>query len=170
MNLEIHNFTKNNKIKKKYICNKHKGNNISPKISWNYINNTISYAIIFEDPNAINGTFIHWYIPYIDKNILKINELKHSIKISNLKYDNTSRLVQGKNSFGEFRYYGPCAPNNVNHNYKFIIYALDNKINLNNDSISIKDHQDFENILLKNNIKILNKDIKIFKYKYMNYL
>ena len=49
MNLVIHDFTNNNskKIKKEYLCKKHDGNDISPKITWKNIDNVKSYALIF---------------------------------------------------------------------------------------------------------------------------
>ena len=164
MNLQIHNFTINNKIKKEYICTNHHGNNFSPKITWNIFNKAKSYALILEDPNAINGTFVHWYIPYISNNILGINKLNHNYNIKNDKY-----FIQGKNTLSELGYHGPCAPNKVNHNYIFIIYSLDGKLKINNDILSIKDHYNFEDILKNNKINILNKESKTFQYSYMNY-
>jgi len=174
MNLQVHDFVINNKIKKKYICINQGGNNISPKISWNIVSGTVSYALILEDPDAvIKGTFIHWYIPYIDNDIQKINKLNHNINLKK-SYKNSSKkkikLIQGKNSLNKIGYHGPCAPNKVNHNYTFFIYSLDGKLSIDNSIISIKDHSDFERILKKNNINILDKDSKSFKYSYMNYI
>lgn len=152
------------------------GSNISPKISWNNINGTKSYALILEDPDAVmNSTFIHWYIPYIDNDILKINKLKHIFNLKNLNnikiLNNIKniKLIQGKNSLDEIGYHGPCAPNDIQHNYTFIIYSLDGKLTINNNNLSIKDHIDFEDILKKNNINILDKDSKSFQYKHLNY-
>ena len=70
MNLKVNDFPN-----KKYICKKHEGDNVSPVISWNKILKAKSYAIIMEDPDAVGGTFIHWYIPYISNNINKIDSL-----------------------------------------------------------------------------------------------
>jgi len=173
MNLQVHHFVINNKIKKKYICIKQGGNNISPKISWNIVSRTKSYALILEDPDAVmKSTFIHWYIPYIDKDILEINKLNHNLNLLKNIYKNSKniKLIQGKNSLGEIGYHGPCAPNKVNHNYTFFIYSLDEKLNIDNSSISINNHKHFEEILNNNNINILDKDSKSFQYMYLNYI
>ena len=174
MNLQIHDLTKNNKINKMYICTNQGGGNISPKISWDNIFGAESYALILEDPDAVmNGTFIHWYIPYINNNILEINKLNHIFNLKkNYKKSNNIKnveLIQGKNTLGEFGYHGPCAPNKVDHKYTFYIYALDNKLSVNNNILSINDHIHFEEILKNNNIKIIAHDSKSFKYQYMNY-
>jgi Raf kinase inhibitor-like YbhB/YbcL family protein len=176
MNLKIINFTKNDKILKKYICTNQGGDNISPKISWKHIPRAESYALILEDPDAvINGTFIHWYIPYINTNILGINELKH-IELKQIKsYDILNKknkkldLVQGKNSLDTFGYHGPCAPNNTDHHYTFYIYALNDKITINEDNLVIKDHLYFEKILKKKDITIIANDFKTFTYHHLNY-
>jgi hypothetical protein len=175
MNLQIYDYTNNtngNIIQSEYICEEHNGKNISPKISWNNVNGTKSYALILEDPKAVNGTFIHWYIPYINKNISEINKLNHTFNLlkyninKNINITGNIKLKQGKNSLGKFGYHGPCPPNKVIHEYIFFIYALDGILTINNDSISIEDHSYFENILKNNNINILNKESKIFYYQY----
>ena len=174
MNLQVHDFVINNKLKKKYICINQGGGNISPKISWNIVNGTVSYALILEDPDAVmKGTFIHWYIPYIDNDIQEINKLNHNINLLKNNYNKTNKkvkLIQGKNSLDEIGYHGPCAPNKVNHNYTFFIYSLDGRLNINNSIISINNHEHFEEMLKNNNINILDKDSKSFQYSYMNYI
>ena len=185
MNLQIYDYintnndnndTNYNIIQSEYICKEHNGKNISPKISWNNVNGTKSYALILEDPDAVNGTFIHWYMPYINKNILGIDKLNHTLNLlknnkninKNINKNNTGniKLKQGKNSLGELGYHGPCPPNKAIHKYIFFIYALDGILTIDNDSISIEDHSYFENILKNNNINILNKESKIFNYQY----
>ena len=173
MNLQIYDFIgKNNKIIKKYICLNHGGSNISPKINWNKIEGVKSYALILEDPDAVmNGTFIHWYIPYIDNDILEINKLNHGSNILKNNYTNNIniknvKVIQGKNTLGKIGYHGPCAPNKVDHNYTFYIYALDGILKNN---LSIKDHNHFEEILKNNNINIIDHDNTSYKYKYLNY-
>jgi len=171
MKLSIHKLTRKNKILRKYICIEQGGDNISPKISWKEVYQVKSYALILEDPDAIKGTFIHWYIPYIDKDILEIDELNHGLN-ENIDYYNIKskiRLVQGKNSLGTTGYYGPCAPNKKDHHYTFYIYALDQIIKMDNDPLVIEDHHNFELLLKGQHINILNKDSKIFKFHYKNY-
>jgi Raf kinase inhibitor-like YbhB/YbcL family protein len=174
MNLQIHDFINsvNNKIKKKYICKKQDGYSYSPRITWNNIDKTKSYALILEDPDAPGGPFIHWYVPYINNNILEINELNHNYNLKNsdkISFNSlSSNIIQGKNRLGNIGYYGPCAPNQDKHNYFFIIYALDGKIDIDNN-LSIDNHIHFEEIIKNSKINILAKDSKSFQYSYKNY-
>ena len=175
LNLDIKNFTKNNKILRKYICKNHGGENISPEISWNKISHkSISYALILEDPDAVIGNFVHWYLPFIDSSINKIDSLeklkdgKKNSKNSKQKF----RIIHGKNSLGEIGYHGPCAPPNSGiHRYIFTLYALDKKLDFNKSSenLQIKSSDEFENILQKNNIQILATYKKEFNYSYQDY-
>lgn len=65
----------------------------------------------------------------------------------------------------------PCAPVNTGtHRYIFIIYALDNILKINKDNIFVQSSIEFEKILKKNNINIINRDHKEFKYSHSNYL
>lgn len=167
---------------KNYLCEKHGGKNISPHIKWNKIKNTVSYALIFEDPDAVNETFIHWYIPYISYNINELNSLLNNISLitnnislisNNILNKNIKNkkinIIQGKNSLGEFGYHGPCAPEGTGtHRYILTIFSL-NKILPNiKDNLSIDSSTSFINLLKKNNIVINSKYQKTFFYKYGN--
>jgi len=179
MNLEIINFANDSgKIYKKYICANHDGSDIAPSIKWNKIDGAKNYALIMEDPDAVGGTFIHWYIPFIDESIneldnfsnnnlqQKYNELQQKILSQNIK------VFQAKNSTGEFGYHGPCAPDGSGiHRYIFRIYAFNKKVLIDNNLITIKNAKDFIDTLKKkySDIKILAKDTKIFNYQYKNY-
>lgn len=172
MNLEIHNFTKNNKIKKNYICKLHGGNSISPKISWNEILDAKSYSLIFEDPDAVGRNFVHWYIPYIDPKIILIDKLK-SIDIYidpekiNLKDINNIKILHGLNSINKYGYHGPCAPKNTgNHRYILTLFALNNKV-LN--KMKISGSSEFRDFLDSNNILILKEQTLEYKYGYKDY-
>jgi Raf kinase inhibitor-like YbhB/YbcL family protein len=98
-------------ILSKYTCD---GVNINPDISIDEIpENTKSLAIIVDDPDAPNGTFCHWLMWDISP--------KSSIK------EDSSPGTQGRNSFGENKYNGPCPPSG-RHHYHFKVYALDTKL------------------------------------------
>ena len=185
MNLTVHDFLINNKINKKYICEKHDGSNFTPEISWTKIDDAVSYAFIIEDPDArpsLNvdpSTFIHWYIPYISKDIQKIDSLLLS-EINNLNINsfiennsinyNSIKLFNGKNTLGELGYHGPCAPNGTGiHRYIFTIFALDGLLQISKNNIQIKDSNQFRNILKKAGISILNQESVIFNYSYKNF-
>lgn len=174
MNLQI------DTLEKKHLCINHGGKNITPKISWTSINNAESYALILEDPDAVNGTFIHWYIPYINKNITNINSLNNiTNKLSNISDINllnlsnkikSMKLFYGKNSLNKFEYHGPCAPKDTGiHRYIFHLYALNDIIKINENTIKIDNSGQFEEMLTKSDIKIISKDTIIYKYCYTNF-
>jgi len=93
--------------------------NISPELHWNNpFNNTASFALIVEDPDAPMGTVTHWTlynIPAKDT-VLKRNTPKDSVLENGAK--------QGITTFGTLGYGGPCPPNGAHH-YHFKLYALD---------------------------------------------
>ena len=153
MNLKVYDFPQEINL-----CKKYKGKNISPEISWNIIENAKSYSLIMEDPKAVGGTFVHWYIPYISN---KISTISFNYKLNNIN------IFFGKNSLDKFGYTGPCPPVGTGmHNYIFKIYALDNILTIDNTNIKIKDSKMFENILKEKSIKCLKKKSVRFNYKY----
>ena len=169
LDLQIVDFLHNGKIDKKYICSKQGGDNISPKIRWNPILGAKSYALIFEDPDAPAGTFIHWFIPSIKKHINAIDSLENKITINvqNNSIINKFDVVQHNSSSGDLGYHGPCAPKDTGtHRYIFFLYALSDIISFNN--VNPYTSIEFENILQRNNINIIAKDTKQYFYRYMN--
>jgi Raf kinase inhibitor-like YbhB/YbcL family protein len=104
-------FTDNEFILSKYTCD---GVNVNPDISIDQIpKNTKSLAIMVDDPDAPSGTFCHWLMWDIPP--------KSSIK------EDSAPGTQGRNSFGENKYNGPCPPSG-RHHYHFKVYALDTKL------------------------------------------
>jgi len=165
---------KNKKILKKYICSNQGGGDHSPKISWKSIGNAKSYALILEDPDAVIGNFVHWYIPFIQKDINQINSLDYhimqNINPENLKIDpKTINIIHGKNTLNKIGYHGPCAPEGSGtHRYIFNLYALDG-ILIKLHSLQISGTHEFENILRKNKITIISKEKKEFLYGFRDY-
>jgi Raf kinase inhibitor-like YbhB/YbcL family protein len=106
-------FEDNEFISSKYTCD---GVNVNPEISIGEIpKDTKSLAIIVDDPDAPSGSFCHWLMWNIAP--------KNSIK------ENSAPGIQGRNSFGENKYDGPCPPSGKHH-YHFKVYALNTKLNL----------------------------------------
>jgi Raf kinase inhibitor-like YbhB/YbcL family protein len=92
------------------------GANISPAFSIGDLPaGTKSLALIMEDPDASNGSFVHWIMWNIP--LLKMIE------------ENTSPGTQGVNSRKENKYTGPKSTNSIHH-YHFKIYALDTLLEL----------------------------------------
>jgi Raf kinase inhibitor-like YbhB/YbcL family protein len=115
-------FSEGSTIPKKYSCD---GENISPQLSWSNIPaETKSIAVIFDDPDAPSGVFVHWVIFNIDPTTSQLPE--------SLPQKNTPAGLgsQGKNSFGKMGYAGPCPPRGAKHHYFFRIFALDTMLNL----------------------------------------
>ena len=103
-------------IPSKHTCD---GDNLSPQLSWSgEPDNTKSFALICDDPDAPMGTWVHWVIYNIP---LGTKELQENVP-KDKTLDNGAK--QGKNDFGKTGYDGPCPPGGT-HRYFFKIYALD---------------------------------------------
>ncbi len=109
MKLQSTAFADNESIPKKYSC---KGDDINPALRWDDLPaKTKSLALSVKDPDAPNGTFVHWLVYDIDKDLAGLEE-------------NSIPGKQVENSFGKENYGGPCPPSGV-HRYYFRLFALD---------------------------------------------
>jgi hypothetical protein len=105
-------FGMNGTIPSVYTCD---GANISPPLWWSPVpKETQSIAIIVEDPDAPQGTFVHWLVLGIPP---IVKELPSGAA---LPYD----AVAATNDAGAAGYAGPCPPSGTHH-YHFHVYALD---------------------------------------------
>ncbi|MCP9751156.1 YbhB/YbcL family Raf kinase inhibitor-like protein [Ferruginibacter sp. HRS2-29] len=96
------------------------GENINPPLLVkNLPKETKALALIMEDPDAPKGTFDHWVM--------------WNIRPTQLIQENTSPGIQGLNSRGSNQYIGPCPPYGT-HRYRFMLYALDSKLELDKNS------------------------------------
>ena len=103
------------------------GANESPPLTWaDAPDNTGSYALIIEDPDAPGGTYIHWVL-------YDIPATTHALPQGLLK-DPTlsipSGAKQGRTSFKTIGYGGPCPPKGPAHHYHLTLYALDKTLGL----------------------------------------
>ena len=106
-------FENNGIIPKKYTC---QGNNINPPLMISNIpDGTIFLALIVDDPDAPMKTWDHWVM----WNIKPVAEIP----------ENSAFGEQGKNSWGNNNYGGPCPPSGT-HRYFFKLYALDYELDL----------------------------------------
>ncbi len=115
------NLQEGDRIPVKYTCD---GEDISPPLSWqNVPDQTQSFVLIFDDPDASKGTWVHWVIYNIpaDKDSLP-KALPQDEKLKD-------GSLQGINDFGNIGYEGPCPHTGV-HRYSFKLYALDSDLNL----------------------------------------
>ncbi len=114
----------NQYIPSKYTCD---GLDVSPPIHWMYIpENTKSFAIIMDDPDAPIGLWIHWVVYNIPS---EITELPEDLPKKEIVSIEGNSITQGKNSWNRIGYGGPCPPDKE-HRYFFKIYALKEKTNL----------------------------------------
>lgn len=106
-------FQHNGFIPAKYTC---EGDNISPPLSWNDVpDNTRSFVLILDDPDAPMGTWDHWIlynIPYDMRELAEDFQSKNTL------------ILNGINSWNKTNYGGPCPPAGT-HRYVFKLYALD---------------------------------------------
>lgn len=76
-------------------------------------------AIVVDDPDAVDGTFVHWVITNIDGTT---NQLVEGAR--------PSEAVELQNSGKKTGYLPPCPPKGERHRYRFTIYALKEKVSL----------------------------------------
>ncbi|MGE5555698.1 MAG: YbhB/YbcL family Raf kinase inhibitor-like protein [Methanocella sp.] len=112
-------FQYNQKIPGDYACDYE---NKNPPLTIEGVpEGTKSLALIFDDPDAVGGTFDHWVVWNIPPTQTKIGE-------------NTVPGVEGLNSDQQTGYVGPCPPPGKIHRYVFRVFALDTLLNLGANS------------------------------------
>ncbi len=110
-------FTDNSVIPSKFTC---QGADIAPTLTWQGApENTQTYALIMDDPDAPNGTWDHWVIFNIPANISKLSN----------ETEIPDGAINATNSWGNVGYGGPCPPSGT-HRYFFKLYALDTSLAL----------------------------------------
>lgn len=111
-------FIDGDKLPSKYTCD---GANISLPIAWNGAPaNTISFALIYDDPDAPMGTWDHWILYNLPSTTNSLPEDTTSLPPG---------TKVGLNSWSLTEYGGPCPPSGE-HRYIFHLYALDTMLNL----------------------------------------
>jgi Raf kinase inhibitor-like YbhB/YbcL family protein len=99
-----------------YTCD---GRDVSPPLDIAGIpDEAKSLALVVDDPDAPNGTFVHWIVYGISSGTSKIPEgmLPPGART-------------GKNDWGRREWGGPCPPDGP-HRYQFHLYALDLELDL----------------------------------------
>ena len=114
-------FVPGGKIPGKYTCD---GMDISPPLAWTSgPEETKTFALICDDPDAPMGTWVHWILFNLSADIIELRE--------NVQPERELErgAKQGMNDFRKIGYGGPCPPGGT-HRYYFKLYALDTEINL----------------------------------------
>jgi len=101
------------------------GEDISPPLRWSDVpEGTESFVIIMDDPDAPMGTWVHWVIYDIPKNVTTLDE---GVPTKDVLPDGAK---QGVNDFRRIGYGGPYPPPGPAHRYVTTLYALDAVPNL----------------------------------------
>lgn len=112
-----------------YTCD---GQNVSPPLKWEHSpQNTQSFALIMDDPDAPMGTYVHWVMWNIPADT---NELQEDVLP---RQELANGAKQGFNSSKKVGYTGPCPPSGT-HRYYFKLYALDTMLKLESDTTKQK--------------------------------
>ena len=113
-------FTEGGKILKIYTCD---DQNVSPPLAWTGVpSNTMTLALIMDDPDAPSGTWVHWVLYNLPANLTSLEQGKNG------------GGTDGKNDFGKPGYGGPCPPRGSTHRYFVKLYALDSNLDLKSDA------------------------------------
>lgn len=109
-------FGNREKIPTKYTCD---GENVNPPVEISEVPaGTKSLALMFDDPDAPVGVWVHWILFNIPADVKSIKENRVPTKAK-----------QGMNDSKILKYRGPCPPSGT-HRYFLRIYALDCKLDL----------------------------------------
>ena len=137
MKIESNAFQNGSEIPRKYG---YKKDNVNPTLIIQDVpTDAKSLALIMDDPDAMGAVgkvWVHWVVWNIDP---KTNEIKENSIPSN--------SIQGKTDFGEIAYGGP-APPDKEHTYVFKLYALDDKLSLDEGSTKSQLEEAMENHIL----------------------
>jgi hypothetical protein len=118
MELTSSEFKHNGKIPAKYTCD---GEDINPPLEIDDVPiEAQSLVLIMDDPDAPGGVWDHWIVFNIPPDTEEITE-RAEIGIA------------GENSWGREDYGGPCPPTGE-HRYRFKMYALDEKLDIQEGS------------------------------------
>lgn len=114
-------FLNGQPIPRKFSCD---GLDVSPRLSWeNAPSGTASFTLIMHDPDAPAGDWVHWVLYNIPS---KLTELSEGIPAEKTF---PNGMMQGRNSWHQVRYGGPCPPGGIHH-YFFELFALDSLLKL----------------------------------------
>jgi Raf kinase inhibitor-like YbhB/YbcL family protein len=98
----------------------------SPPLAWKGVpSDTKTLILIVKDPDAPNGTFIHWVVYNLPASLIGLDA----------NVPPTGALakggLQGANGLGQIGYKGPCPPpGSAPHHYHFELTALDTTLDL----------------------------------------
>jgi hypothetical protein len=110
--LESPAFDDGAEIPQRFTCD---GEDAPPPLRWSGVPAAArELALVVEDPDAPDGTFVHWTVYGLPARAKGLDA-----------------GLEGENSFGDTGYGGPCPPEGDEpHRYEFLLYALSKPIGL----------------------------------------
>lgn len=109
-------FGHGDEIGRRFTCD---GDDVSPPLTWSGVPaDTMSLALLCDDPDAPRGTWHHWAIFDIPADVTALPEgYRRQERVGNIR--------QAVNDFGTVGYGGPCPPPGHGlHHYHFHLLAL----------------------------------------------
>ena len=111
-------FTAGGPIPARQTCD---GADVSPALAWTGAPpGTAAFALIVDDPDAPNGTWVHWVLFNLPGDLAALPE---GVAATDTPAG-LGRALQGRNDFRRIGYGGPCPPPGRAHRYFFRLYAL----------------------------------------------
>ena len=105
-----------------YTC---ESRDVSPPLRWSGAPaGTAAFVLLMDAPDAPGGTFDHWVVYDLPSSV---DQLDPAVPPGPALTDGGR---QGKNSFNNVGYNGPCPPEGSEHHYRFRIFALDAALGL----------------------------------------
>ncbi len=122
-------FASGDTIPVRYTCD---GSGISPALSWGAPPpGTQSQVLIMDDPDAPAGVWDHWVVFDLPSGLRELTQDQpHTAQLP-------SGGTQGRNSWGDVGYGGPCPPPGPAHTYRFFLYALDISLGLTQNATKL---------------------------------
>jgi Raf kinase inhibitor-like YbhB/YbcL family protein len=115
-------FREGGQIPTRYGCRDYRGEGKTPPLRWSGTPQapaTQAFAVVVDDPDAPSGSYVHWVIANIDGTT---NELVEGAR--------PDGAVEAANTSGKAAYKPPCPPKGQVHRYRFTVYALDERLPL----------------------------------------
>jgi Raf kinase inhibitor-like YbhB/YbcL family protein len=116
-------------IPQQYTCD---GEDISPPLSWSDPpEETWTYALIMDDPDAPSGDWVHWLFYNLPREArgLQAGVVPSERELEGMPEDEPGVMLHGVTSWEMRGYRGPCPPSGT-HRYYFRLYALDTILDL----------------------------------------
>jgi Raf kinase inhibitor-like YbhB/YbcL family protein len=109
-------FHDGGRIPPDYTCD---GDDVNPELRIVDVPDSAqSLAIMVDDPTSPSGNWLHWSVWNIDPSVTLIPR------------DSVPKgAIEGETDFSEVGYGGPC-PSYGEHEYRFMVFALDTKLNI----------------------------------------